>query len=326
MKYQAATPYLAALFLVALLAFWPTYLSLSPSASSAYTHLHAMTAALWMLILVAQPALIKTRRLALHRAIGKASYFLAPLMIVGSIRLLANNRIPIAPADAYAIQTYVLYLQLSLAVLFAGLYALAVWVRRNTAFHARLMVCTALTLVDPVLIRLAFWAQPSPTWNYQWATFGLTDLALLGMIWLDRRYPPGRYAAAVGAGGLRPGADTRTVRTYRRSGMAVLRAMVRFPAAHLRHRLRPATPRGSHVACGHGRQAVAHSRIRMTTCPIFALTPRLRPTSSPTPTRLRRARSESLEFEFHTAQNGAAVDRAHAPGFGRRKGIRMRDV
>jgi hypothetical protein len=190
-KYQAATPYLAALFVVALLAFWPTYLSLSPSASSAYTHLHVLTAALWMLILVVQPVLIKSRRVALHRAIGKASYVLAPLMFV-SILLLANNRIRIAPADAYAIQTYILYLQLSLAALFAGLYALAVWFRRNTAFHARLMVCTALTLVDPIVIRLMFWAQPSPTWNYQWATFGLTDLALLAMIWLDRRYPPGR--------------------------------------------------------------------------------------------------------------------------------------
>ena len=190
-RYQAATPYLAGLFVVALLAFWPTYLSLSSSASSAYTHLHAMTAALWMLVLVVQPVLIKTRRMALHRAIGKASYVLAPLMIV-SILLLANHRIRIAPVDAYTIQTYILYLQLSLAALFAGLYTLAVWFRRNTAFHARLMVCTALTLVDPIVIRLMFWVQPSPTWNYQWATFGLTDLALLGMIWLDRRYPPGR--------------------------------------------------------------------------------------------------------------------------------------
>jgi len=190
-KYQAATPYLVVLFLVALLAFWPTYLSLSPSASSAYTHLHALTAAIWMLILVVQPVLIKSRRVALHRTIGKATYFLAPLIVV-SILLLANNRIRIAPADAYAIQTYILYLQLSLALLFAGLYALAVWFRRNTALHARLMVCTSLTLIDPVVIRLMFWAQPSPSWNYQWATFGLADLALLGMIWLDRHYPPGR--------------------------------------------------------------------------------------------------------------------------------------
>jgi len=45
--------YFAGLFIVALVAFWPTYLSVAPSASSAYTHLHAFTAAIWMLMLVA---------------------------------------------------------------------------------------------------------------------------------------------------------------------------------------------------------------------------------------------------------------------------------
>src|SRR5687768_14598964 len=45
--------YFAAFFALALVAFWPTYLS-RPGESSPYTHLHAATAALWMLLLVAQ--------------------------------------------------------------------------------------------------------------------------------------------------------------------------------------------------------------------------------------------------------------------------------
>jgi hypothetical protein len=182
--------YFAAFFALALLAFWPTYLS-QPRSSSAYTHLHAATAAAWMILLVAQSWAIGAKRVALHRAFGKASYALAPVMII-SILLLAHDRIAHAPADLYPLQTYILWLQISLAALFALSYGLAIWTRRSVARHSRFMVCTALTLVDPVVIRLMFWADPTPDWNYQWFTFGLTDLVFLVLIWLERNNRAGR--------------------------------------------------------------------------------------------------------------------------------------
>ena len=182
--------YFAAFFALALVAFWPTYLS-QPRASSAYTHLHAATAAAWMMLLVAQSWAIGVKRVALHRGLGKASYALAPVLIL-SILLLAHDRIRNIPAELYALQTYILWLQLSLAFLFALSYGLAIWTRRSVARHSRFMVCTALTLVDPVVIRLMFWADPTPEWNYQWATFGLTDLVFLLLIWLERHNRAGR--------------------------------------------------------------------------------------------------------------------------------------
>ena len=90
LNFSRGGPYFAALFCVALVAFWPTYLSKAPSASSSYTHLHALTAALWMLMLVAQPLAIQTRRWALHRLFGRVSYVLAPLLLI-SILLLAKR-------------------------------------------------------------------------------------------------------------------------------------------------------------------------------------------------------------------------------------------
>ena len=92
LNFSRGGPYFAALFCVALVAFWPTYLSKAPSASSSYTHLHALTAALWMLMLVAQPLAIQARRWALHRLFGRVSYVLAPLLLI-SILLLAHSRI-----------------------------------------------------------------------------------------------------------------------------------------------------------------------------------------------------------------------------------------
>ncbi|MDQ3215400.1 MAG: hypothetical protein M3P99_04880 [Pseudomonadota bacterium] len=184
-------PYFAVFFLVALIAFWPSYLSPATAPTSIYTHGHAMTSSLWMLLLIAQPLAIRTRRLGLHRRLGKASYGLAPLVLV-TIVLLAHSRISGVSGEAYAIQTYILYLQISLAILFGVSYALGIFTRHTAALHARFMVCTGLTLIDPVVIRMMFWIDPTPTWNYQWFTFGLTDLMLVVLIVLDRHSRVGR--------------------------------------------------------------------------------------------------------------------------------------
>jgi len=182
--------WLAGFLLLALAAFWPSYIS-KPLASGGFTHLHAATATLWMLMLIAQSWAIDRRRVALHRALGKSSWLLAPLLVV-TVLLVAHERIAGAPAQAYAIQTYILYLQLSLAALFAISYAFAIATRRSVARHSRFMICTALTLVDPIVIRLLFWIDTTPAWNYQWLTFGLTDLAFLVLIGLERENRAGR--------------------------------------------------------------------------------------------------------------------------------------
>lgn len=191
LNFTRSGPYFAAMFLVALVAFWPSYLSKAPAESSAYTHVHAFLAASWMVMMAAQPVLIRTRRLAWHRLVGRASYVLAPLFVV-SVVLLGHSRIKGATGEAFAIQTYVLYLQTSLTVLFALSYALAIATRRVVALHARFMACTALTMIDPVVIRLLFWVEPAPGWNYQWLTFGLTDLTLVALVWLGRHGRAGR--------------------------------------------------------------------------------------------------------------------------------------
>lgn len=182
-------PWFAGFFALALLAFWPTYLS-QVGAANSYIHLHAATAAGWMLLLIGQAWAIGARRVALHGALGKLSYALAPLVLV-SILLLAHDKL-LNPPEGFAVQTYVLYLQVSLAFLFGLSYGLAIWHRRSVALHSRFMICTALTLIDPVVIRILFWINPAPAFNYQWLTFGLTDLVFLVLIWLERRNRAGR--------------------------------------------------------------------------------------------------------------------------------------
>ena len=183
MTFVRSAPYFAALLVIALIAFWPSYLSQIASASG-YTHLHALTATAWILLLIAQPAAIRARRPAVHRALGRVSYVVAPLVVVSMVLLAHRNTSNPALSEADRLGVYV---PLSLAALFAVSYGLAIVTRRTMALHARFMVCTALTLVDPVGVRLLFWAHANPSWRYQWATFALTDLIFLGLIWRERQ-------------------------------------------------------------------------------------------------------------------------------------------
>jgi hypothetical protein len=70
-NFSSSAPYFCGLLLLALIAFWPTYVS-RPFTADTHTHLHALTATLWMLMLVAQPLAIRTKRLTLHRRLGRS--------------------------------------------------------------------------------------------------------------------------------------------------------------------------------------------------------------------------------------------------------------
>lgn len=188
---SGAGPWFAGLLLLAAVTFWPTYVSLPPSANSPYTHFHAATAVLWLSLLIAQPTLIRRGNLQAHRKLGRVSWVLAPVFVVAAV-LLAHNRITGLEGTGYAIQTYILWLQASIISLYALSYILAMVYRKSMVHHARFMVCTGLTLIDPVVVRLLLWIDRDPGWNYQWLTFGLTDLVLLVLIFLERNADRGR--------------------------------------------------------------------------------------------------------------------------------------
>lgn len=184
-------PWFGILLVLATITFWPTYVGLSPAANSLFTHFHAIVATIWVLLLIAQPMLIRRGNFHLHRRLGKASWIIGPVFVVAII-LLANSRIRGIDGEAYAIQTYILWLQFSLGGIFALSWVLAMVYRSNTALHARFMICTGLTLIDPVVIRGILFLDPFPGMNYQWITFPLTDLFLIWLIWLDRNSSSGR--------------------------------------------------------------------------------------------------------------------------------------
>ncbi|MDZ7719343.1 MAG: hypothetical protein U5K72_11060 [Balneolaceae bacterium] len=172
------------LLLISIVAFWPTYFAVFFD-SEFYIHLHVFFAVLWFGMLIVQPYLIKSRRLDLHRFAGKISYLIAPFVVI-SIGLLAHNNLIHASESFYPIQTYILYLQLSLAFLFAITYGCAVYYRKTKAIHSRCMIATSFTFIDPIFARLFNIADLNTPFSNQVITFMLVNLILVVLSILDR--------------------------------------------------------------------------------------------------------------------------------------------
>ena len=112
--------------------------------------------------------------------------------------LLAHLRFRSMSPPVFLAEARNLYLPVSTVILFGIAYGLGLYYRRVTSLHAAFMVCTALTMIDPVLGRILFFYFP-PLPNdlyYQAITFGATDLILLGLILARRTDAQSHWALA----------------------------------------------------------------------------------------------------------------------------------
>jgi hypothetical protein len=181
--HRASAYYFAALLLLAVPAFWPTYLFPPKYETDWHIHLHGAAMLAWMLLLVAQACLIAARRNDIHRVLGKVSYGLVPLMVVSTL-LLAHYRLRNAINEELL---YFLVVQLALTGLLALAYGLAMAHRKRPALHMRYMVCTSLTLVDPIVARILFHTTGTGFPAAQIVTYALTDAILAALAWRDWR-------------------------------------------------------------------------------------------------------------------------------------------
>ncbi len=187
--YRSGYCFIALLFL-ALAGFWNSYFSKLFGDINGYKHFHALTMLLWIGLLITQPFLIKYKKYALHKTLGQFSYALVPVLVV-SLILLAHSQITIHDFGITYARLYILFLQLSLLSIFIIAYALAITYRKKSYLHARYMICTSLTLIDPAVARIPLNIPPLP-FDYQVLTFALTDIILLILIFMERKQKKGR--------------------------------------------------------------------------------------------------------------------------------------
>lgn len=186
----------ALLALAAIAGFWKPYLSVMGGAQPALLHAHAVAMAAWCGLLVAQPWLMARGHRQVHQLLGRSAWVLAPFITLVSLGLaVAMTR----PAPGTAIEPFrygLFFVQLASALLFGGFATLALLWRRDRAIHARAMVASGLTFIDPVFARVfAHLLPPSPA-LVDYGSIGVALAVMAAVAWLDRRAPRGRWVWA----------------------------------------------------------------------------------------------------------------------------------
>ena len=108
---------------------------------------------IWMAFLIAQPLLIRSGKLSIHRAIGKLSYVVAPLLIVSiflTSRMAYQRPVPVLPHE---VKIAMIALSIPYLFGFAIFYSLAIINRKETYKHMRYMIGTSFLMIGPGLGR-----------------------------------------------------------------------------------------------------------------------------------------------------------------------------
>jgi len=110
--------------------------------------MHGIVMLGWYLLLAGQAALVRARRLSVHRGLGRASVALAAAMVtIGPVIMISGYR---HLGDALVTMSNVVNL-----ATFAAFYVIAFVQRRNGASHKRLMLFAGIAMLPPALARLA---------------------------------------------------------------------------------------------------------------------------------------------------------------------------
>ncbi len=144
------------LLIMSFAGFYKTYLVKFPNFDGFNWahHFHGIVMLTWILILIAQPIFIRTKRLDLHRIVGKASYFIFPLLIlsfflVARVGYLRNIK-TIGETEALASMGFsgipdMFYISI--------LYGFGIYYKKKTSFHLRFFACIGLMILGPGLGR-----------------------------------------------------------------------------------------------------------------------------------------------------------------------------
>jgi hypothetical protein len=138
--------------------FFPTFLrpvAVGEYTGTALTHAHAAMFFGWMVLFVAQPALVRLGRVPVHRALGYAGAALAVGMVLIGVAVgIAAAARGVAAGDVDA--RPFLLITLTDMLLFAVLVGCAVALRRRAQPHRRLMLLATTALMPAAFGRFFF--------------------------------------------------------------------------------------------------------------------------------------------------------------------------
>jgi hypothetical protein len=190
LRFDNSGYYFIGLFALVLLGFWPSYFAKFFNGTANfnfYFHFHAAMVTLWIAMLITQPLLIRKKKLALHRVIGKLSYVVFPLIFI-SVILLAHSRHNI-DEENLDIGLFVPFKDL---IILGTVYFIAIRYRHDINLHARGMVATGIVFIEPALARFVM-RSIAPFPNGYFITIAIIYLILISLMIAERHQKKGRW-------------------------------------------------------------------------------------------------------------------------------------
>lgn len=153
-----------------------------PAPTEPVFFVHGVAFTAWLVLLVAQPALVAAHRTDLHRKLGWTGAGLAAAMVaLGTFGALVAARRPTGFVGISLPPLQFLAVPLFDMALFAAFVALAVAKRRDSQSHKRLMMLASVNLLAAGIARWPFaMMQAGPP-----MFFGLSDLFIVALVAWD---------------------------------------------------------------------------------------------------------------------------------------------
>jgi uncharacterized membrane protein YozB (DUF420 family) len=143
--------------LITVIGFAPSYYLKpafnTPPLPSVLVHAHGLVMSLWIVLFAVQAYLISSKRVKLHMTLGLSSVVLAALMMVTGMMTAGAAAKRGSGFPGYPPLVF-LSVPVTGMVVFAILFAAALYYRKNAANHKRLMLVTVLIFLSPSISRL----------------------------------------------------------------------------------------------------------------------------------------------------------------------------
>ncbi len=160
--------------LTILIGFGPSYylkgFFSSPPLPSTIVHVHGLVMSTWVALFITQVYLISSKRIKLHQRLGIFGCVLAGLIVVSGTMTGIAGAARGATVPGISPLSF-LIVPMGDVVVFALLFAGAIYYRKNARNHKRLMLLTALNFLPPALGRFPLAIAGTPPFF-----FGVPDL------------------------------------------------------------------------------------------------------------------------------------------------------
>jgi hypothetical protein len=168
--YRSLVYLTGAIFLIVIIGFYRTYFGLFPKFEniSSVVHFHAIALILWSFLIIAQPLLIRYKKLSLHRVLGKFSYLLAPIIVFTTIALARHMFFERQGHITITQNLSRLFLPFSHMFLFSLFYILAIINKKPSYIHMRYMIVASFVVLAPAIARI----------DFSWTGFKINTLIL----------------------------------------------------------------------------------------------------------------------------------------------------